>query len=112
ADGLGHTLAEVAILVAVAQLDGFACTRRCAGGNSGAAERAGVENHVGLDGGVAARVDDFAAADVDDLAHNRLSSNGRDLTERSSSRSVVSSGSMRASGQAFGPSDSAFSGSG
>ena len=34
-----------------------------------ATERAGLQPHVGLDGGIAARIDDLAATDVDDLAH-------------------------------------------
>ena len=70
-DGLEHALAEEAAFVAVAQFDGFVLAGGCAGGNRGAADRAAFEPHVHFDGGIAARVDHFAAADFNNggIAH-------------------------------------------
>ena len=67
-----HALAEVARLVAVAQLDRLVRAGRGAGGNGGAAERAVLQRHIDLDGRIAAAVEDFAADDVDDGGHARL----------------------------------------
>src|SRR5437660_7386239 len=120
-----HALAAVALLVAIAQLDRFArpggSTRR----DRRSAGNTRIEDDVGFHGGMAAGIEDFAAADLGDSAHGLAfllcacahdyssdSSNGRALTARSSSLSVASSGSMRPSGQAFGPSESAWSGCG
>jgi len=52
-------------------------------------------------GRVAARIDDFAAADIDDTAHNKDSSNGFFLTARSSSTRVESNDAMRSRGHAL-----------
>jgi hypothetical protein len=68
-DGLEHALAEVARLVAVAQLDGFARAGGRARGHGRAAHGARLQQHVAFDGGVAARVQDLAADDVNDCAH-------------------------------------------
>ncbi len=69
-DSLQDSLAPVALLVAIPQLDGL--TR--AGGRSrrdrGATEDTGIENDVGLDRRVAAGIDDFAAADIGNSAHD------------------------------------------
>src|SRR5690606_18860602 len=73
-DRLRHALAEVAALVAVAQLHCFARAGRRTRGHSGTADGPRCQNDIGFHGGIAARVDDFAAADVDDLTHNELSS--------------------------------------
>ena len=67
-DGLEHPLAAVAV-AAVAQLDRFVFAGRGSRRHRGAAERAGVEQHLDLDGGVATRIEDFASGDADDLAH-------------------------------------------
>ena len=83
-DRLEHALAAVALRVAVAQLDGLARAGGGARGHRRAAERAGVQHHVGFDRGVAARVEDLAAANVDDAAHRRDSSKGTCFTARSS----------------------------
>src|SRR6202035_4094465 len=106
-DSLQYTLAAIALLVSVTQLDCFACTRRRARRDSRTAHHAALEHHIRLNRGVAARINDLATADVLNSAHNRLSSKGLALVIRSSSASVVSRGSMRPSGQAFGPSDNA-----
>ena len=69
-DGLADALAAVAI-VAVTEFDRFVLAGRGAGGDRGAPERSGVEHDLDLDGGVAARVEDLAAEDADDVAHGR-----------------------------------------
>ena len=66
-DRAGHALAEIAALVAVAQLDGLARAGRGARGHGRPAEGAALQDDVGLDGRVAAAVQDLAAADRDDL---------------------------------------------
>ena len=68
-DGLEDALAEVAALVAVAQLDGFVLAGGGAAGNGGAAHGSAVEDDVDFDGGIAAGVEDFACVDRDDLGH-------------------------------------------
>ena len=72
-DGLEHALAQVAVLVAVAQLDGFARAGGGAGGHGGAAHGAGLQQHVAFDGGVASAVQDFAADDINNCTHAYLS---------------------------------------
>ena len=62
-----HTLALIARFVAVSQFDGFMGAGRCARGHRGAAARAAGQDDVGLDGGIAARVEDLARGDFDDL---------------------------------------------
>ena len=66
-DRAGHALAEIAALVAVAQLDRLARAGGGARRHGRAAEGAALQDDVGLDGGVAAAVQDLAAADRDDL---------------------------------------------
>ena len=48
---LAHTLAAIA-LAPVAQLPGLAAPRRGTGRHGGAAERPGIESHIGLDRGI------------------------------------------------------------
>ena len=69
ADGLEHALAAVAGLVAVAQFHRLMRAGRGAGGDDGVAARAAVEHHLGLDGRVAAGVEDFTGDDVGDGGH-------------------------------------------
>ena len=64
-------LAEVALRVAVAQLDGLVLTGRRAGRDRGALQRAVVQRDLDLDGGVASRVQDLAGADLLDDRHVR-----------------------------------------
>ena len=68
-DGLEHALAEVAALVAVAQLVGLERAGGCAGGDGGAGDGAVVEQDLDLDGRVAAGVEDLAGADSFDGRH-------------------------------------------
>ncbi len=68
-DGLEHALAQVAALVAVAQFDGFAAAGGGSGGHGRAAHHARFQQHVALDGGVAAAVQHFAADDINDGTH-------------------------------------------
>ena len=75
-DGLQHALAEVAVLVAVAQLVGLERTGGCAGGDGGAGDGAVVEQHLDLDGRVAPGVEDFAGADSFDECHSELLCDG------------------------------------
>jgi hypothetical protein len=67
--GLQHALAEVTLRIAVAQFDRFARTGRCARRHGGAAHHARFQQHIALDGRIAARVDDFAADDINDSTH-------------------------------------------
>ena len=62
-DGAGHALAAVAV-AAVAELDGLELAGGRAGRDDGAAGGAGGEEHLDLDGGVAARVEDLPPRDV------------------------------------------------
>jgi len=68
-DRFQHALTAVARPVPVAQLDRLARAGRCARGHGGAAQRTGVEDHIHLDRGVAARVEDLASAYISDAAH-------------------------------------------
>ena len=71
-DGLGDTLSEVALFVAVAQFDGFVLAGAGAGGDCGAADGAGIEEDINLDGGIATGVQDLAGLDINDIAHVRV----------------------------------------
>ena len=71
-DRLAHALAEIARLVAVAQLDRLVRAGGGAGRNRGAAERAVLQRDVDFDGRIAAAVEDFAADDVDNGGHDVL----------------------------------------
>jgi hypothetical protein len=51
--GLEHALAEVPLLVAIAQLHGLAGACGCAGGYRCAAQHAGGQHHIGFNGGIA-----------------------------------------------------------
>ena len=63
-DRLPYALAEVAALVAVASLGGLEGAGRGAGRHGRPRERAVVETDLDLDGGVAARVQDLAGANL------------------------------------------------
>ena len=65
-DGLGDALAEVPLLVAVAQLDGLVNAGAGAGGDGGAAEGAVGQDDVDLDGRVASAVEDLASVHLGD----------------------------------------------
>jgi hypothetical protein len=65
--------AEVETLVAVAELDRLVLSRRSARGDCGAADLAGCEIDLDLDGRVAPRVEDLACADAGDLGAQRSS---------------------------------------
>mmetsp|Transcript_81542 Transcript_81542/g.226847 ORF Transcript_81542/g.226847 Transcript_81542/m.226847 type:complete len:508 (+) Transcript_81542:825-2348(+) len=69
-DGLEHALAQVAGLVAVTQLDRFAAAGGCTRRHGRAAHHARLQQHVALDGGVAAAVEDLSADDVNNGAHS------------------------------------------
>ena len=66
-DGLARAFAQVALGIAVAKLDRFVFAGGCAGGNRGAADGTVREMHIGFDGGIAARVENLAANNLDDF---------------------------------------------
>ena len=65
-DGLGHALAEIAFLVAVAQFPGLVLAGGSPAGHGGAAVVAAFEVDLDFNGGIAARIQDFQGADVGD----------------------------------------------
>ena len=68
-DSIQCALAEIAALVAVAQLDGLERARRSARRHRGTAERAVFQHHFNFHGRVAARVQNLATEHIDDDAH-------------------------------------------
>jgi hypothetical protein len=68
-DRFEHALAAVSLRLAVAQFHSFARSGGSAGRNSRPADHAGMQQHIRFDGGIAARIDDFAAADIDNTTH-------------------------------------------
>ena len=77
ADGLGHALAEIAILVPVTQFDRFVGAGGRSAGNGGAAETAVVQQHIDFDGWIAPRIENFAGMDVDNRGHGSKRSGQR-----------------------------------
>ena len=69
-DRVAHALAEIAFLVAVAQLDRLMRPGRGARRHAGAAARAVFEHDIDLHGRIAAAVENFPADDVDDGGHD------------------------------------------
>ena len=68
-DRVAHALAEIALLVAVAQLDRLMRPGRGARRDAGAAARAVFEHDIDLHGRIAAAIENFPADDVDDGGH-------------------------------------------
>ena len=68
-DGLRDTLAQIAALVAVAQLAGFESAGRSARRHHRATETAVLEHDLDLDGGVAAAVEHLATVNIQNIAH-------------------------------------------
>ena len=68
-DGLRNALAQVAVLVAIAQLAGFKGAGRSTRRHHCAAKAAVLEHDLDLDGGVAAAVEHLATVDVQNIAH-------------------------------------------
>ena len=68
-DGLQHALAQVVALVAVAQFHGFVLAGGGARGHDGAAQCAAFQNHVRFHGGIAARIQNLARANCNNLGH-------------------------------------------
>jgi hypothetical protein len=68
-DGLQHALAQVAAGFAVTQFDGFARAGGRARRHRRAAHHARFQQHVAFDGGVAARIENLAADDINDCTH-------------------------------------------
>src|SRR4029077_5389174 len=65
--GAQDAFAKVARLIAVTQLQGLVFAGGRTGRHRGAATRAVFENHVGFDGGIAARFEDLPADDAGDF---------------------------------------------
>ncbi len=61
---LQRALAQVAGLVAVAQLDRFVLAGRSAGGHRGAAHAAVGQTNIGFHGGIAARIQNLSSDDL------------------------------------------------
>ena len=68
-DSLMDALAQVVVLVAVAQLDRLEGARGCTGRDDGAPDRTVIQQDVDLDRGIATGIQDLATVDVDDIAH-------------------------------------------
>ena len=68
-DGLRNALAQVAALVAVAQLASFESAGRSTRRHHRAAKAAVLEHDLDLDGGIAAAVEHLATVDVQNIAH-------------------------------------------
>src|SRR3546814_149276 len=71
-DRLQHALAAIALLVAVAQLDGLVRAGGGAGGRRGAAEGAAFQGDVDFDGGIAPGVENLPGLDIDDCGYGPL----------------------------------------
>ena len=82
-DGLQHALAAVAVVVAVAQLVRLEGAGGRAGGDGRALDDAVVEQHLDLDGRVAARIQDLARAYSLDECHSGLLCDGGDASDDS-----------------------------
>ena len=67
--GVLHALAQIAALVAVAELAGLIDAGGSAGGNSGTAHGAVLKIYLNLNSGIAAAVQDLTAQDVNDFDH-------------------------------------------
>src|SRR6266702_173936 len=68
-DGIQDAFAEVMLLIAIAQFNGFVLAGGGAGGNRGAAHGSAGEGYVGFDSGVSAGIEDFAGGNGDNLGH-------------------------------------------
>jgi hypothetical protein len=100
-DGLLHALAEVALLVAVAQLVCLECTGGCTGRNCGAGHGAVLEKNFDLYGRVSSGVKNFAGAYCLDQSHGWFSlhkDGGLSVTHLTRARSCRSGERGRAIG--------------
>ena len=77
-DGLEDSLAQVAGLVAVAELEGLVDAGRGAGRNGRPAEGAVGQGDFDLDGGVAAGIEDLAGVDFLDQSRHEVPPDGFD----------------------------------
>ena len=67
---LPHSLAQVAVRLAVAKLARFMLARRCAARNGGAADFSTREQHIRFDSRVTSAIENFSRGDVDDRGHS------------------------------------------
>ena len=97
-----HALAEIAGLVAVAQLAGLVNAGGRAGGHRRAADDAVIERHLDLDRGVAAGVENFSSENINDF---KILFHGKLLSYRAKQwgrlRFTSRSGSRRSSARAW-----------
>ena len=70
--GVLRTLAQIAVLVTVTQLNRFESSRRGTRGDGGAAEGTVVEDNLDLNRRIAARIQDLTSVHIDDNAHTCL----------------------------------------
>jgi len=63
-------LAQITPGVAIAQLDGFARAGGRTRGHGGTAHDARFEQHIGFNGGIAARIENFAGDDINNGTHD------------------------------------------
>ena len=75
--GVQHALAQVAALVAVAELEGLVLTRRCAARNGCTTECTGYGTNFDLNGRIASRVEDLPCVNL----YNLHSCNGLNFME-------------------------------
>ncbi len=68
-DGEQHALAEVVLFVSIAEFYGLVLAGGGSAGDGSATFGSAIEDDVGLYGGIAAGVEDFACVDGDDLGH-------------------------------------------
>jgi hypothetical protein len=64
-----YAFAHVVAFVAIAELNGFVFAGRSARGHDGAPKGAAFQNDVGFDGGISARVKNFAGTNGNYLGH-------------------------------------------
>jgi len=67
--GLQYALAQIVALVSVAQFHGLVLAGGSARGHDGAAQSAAFQDHVRLNGRIAARVENFAGANGNNFSH-------------------------------------------
>ena len=72
--GLPRALAQIARFVAVAQLDSFVLAGGCAGGHRRAAHGAVGQVNIGLDSGIATRIQNLSSNNLNDFHEYPLGS--------------------------------------
>ena len=68
-NGLQHTLAEIAGLVAVPQFQCFALAGGCSGRDCGPSHAPSLKKNLDLQGRIPAGIEDFPGVNISDLTH-------------------------------------------